>query len=193
MTPRNVALVGAVVAAAAALAWVLFVTLPKRASSAVPRVTPEAAAAVPAPAGSGRKIKARLFYVADDGIHLTHVERDVPYGEGTLEQAREIVAAQVAPVAAPLVSAIPTGTTVRALFLTEGGHAYVDFSPEIVSGHTGGTAHELLTIYTVVNALTENLPAVTDVQVLVDGKEVETLAGHVDLRNPLGKNAALVQ
>ena len=192
MTPRNVALVGAVAAAAAALAWVLFVTLPKRASSAVPRVTPEAAA-VPAAAPSGRKIKARLFYVADDGIHLTHVERDVPYGEGTLEQAREIVAAQVAPVAAPLLSAIPPGTTVRALFLTEGGHAYVDFSPEIVSGHTGGTAHELLTIYTIVNALTENLPAVTAVQVLVDGKEVETLAGHVDLRNPLGKNAALVQ
>ena len=35
----------------------------------------------------------------------------------------------------------------------------------------------MLTIYTIVNALTENLPAVTAVQVLVDGKEVDTLAG----------------
>lgn len=191
MMRKDVALIVAVIAAAAALAWVLFVTLPKRASSAAPPVTPEAAA--PAPAPSGRKIKARLFYVAEDGIHLTHVERDVPYGEGTLEQAREIAAAQVAPVAPPLVSAIPAGTTVRALFLTERGEAFVDFSSEIVSGHTGGTTHELLTIYTIVNALTENLPAVTAVQVLVNGKEVDTLAGHVDLRNPLGKNAALVQ
>ena len=37
-------------------------------------------------------------------------------------------------------------------------------------------------------ALTVNLPAVTHVQILVDGKEVDTLAGHVDLRHPLSKN-----
>ena len=191
MTRQRALIIGGVAAAAVALAWVLFVALPKR----VARSNAPSAAVVPTPppAGSGRKIKARLFYVAQDGIHLTHVERDVPYGEGTLEQAREIMAAQVAPVSEPLLSAIPTGTTLRALYLTEGGDAYADFSREIVSGHTGGTADELLTIYTIVNALTENLPAVTGVQVLVDGKEVDTLAGHVDLRNPLGKNPALVQ
>ena len=43
---------------------------------------------------------------------------------------------------------------------------------------------ELLTIYALVHALTINLPAVTSVQLLVDGKEVDTLAGHVDLRRP---------
>jgi spore germination protein GerM len=192
MTVTNRALIiGGIAAAAVALAWLLFVALPRRAARSNAPST--AAVTTPAPAASGRKIKARLFYVAQDGIHLTHVERDVPYGDGTLEQAREIVAAQVAPVSQPLLSAIPTGTTVRALFLTEGGDVYVDFSREIVSGHTGGTTDELLTIYTIVNVLTENLPAVTGVQVLVDGKEVDTLAGHIDLRNPLGKNVALVQ
>ena len=39
-----------------------------------------------------------------------------------------------------------------------------------------------------VDALTVNLPAITRVQILVDGKEVDTLAGHVDLRHPLQKN-----
>jgi len=188
---RRVLLVSGIAIVAAALAWVLFVVLPKRASSAnSPAAT---AAPASAPVGSGRKIKARLFYVGADGIHLTHVERDVPYGEGTLEQAREIVAAQVAPVAEPLLSAIPAGTTVRAVYLTDSGQAYVDFSRELATGHSGGTAGELLTVYTIVNALTENLPGVTGVQVLVDGKEMDTLAGHVDLRNPLGKNPALVQ
>jgi hypothetical protein len=38
-----------------------------------------------------------------------------------------------------------------------------------------------------------NLPAIRSVQLLVDGKEVSTLAGHVDLRQPLQKNAGLVQ
>ena len=41
---------------------------------------------------------------------------------------------------------------------------------------------------TFVNALTVNLPAVTRVQILIDGKEADTLAGHVDLRHPLAKS-----
>jgi spore germination protein GerM len=155
---------------------------------------PVAAAAAPTPPPPpGRKIKARLFYLSDDGTRLTGVERDIAYGEGTLEQAREIIAAQIAPVAEPLVSAIPPGTTIRALFLTEGGEAYVDLSRETMSTHTGGTLDEMLTIYTIVNALTANLPAITAVQLLVDGKEVDTLSGHIDLRRPLAKNLNWVQ
>jgi spore germination protein GerM len=145
------------------------------------------------PAAPGRKIKARLFYVNEDGTRLTSVERDVAYSEGAAEQAREIIAAQLGPVAEPLVSAIPAGTTLRAVFVTEKGQAFVDLSREVVTAHPGGTLSELLTVYTVVNALTTNLPAVTSVQVLVDGKEVETLAGHIDLRRPLEKNVAWVQ
>jgi hypothetical protein len=191
---RRALIVAAIVAAAAVLVWVLFVALPRRYG---PRATASPAAAAPAaPAGApagGRKIKARLFYVAEDGVHLTSVEREVTYGEGALEQAREIVAAQVAPAAEPLVSAIPPGTTVRALFITDSGEAFIDLSPDVTTHHSGGTNDEVLTVYTLVNALTENLPAVTAVQLLVDGKEVDTLTGHVDLRSPLAKNLAWVQ
>ena len=158
------------------------------------RAPQTAAAPAPAPpAPPGRKIKARLFYVGDEGTRLTSVERDVAYGEGAEEQAREIVAAQIAPVVEPLVSAVPPGTTLRAVFITKNGDAYVDLSSEIRNAHPGGTVNELLTIYAIVNALTVNLPAVTSVQVLVDGKEVDTLAGHIDLRRPLAKNLAWVQ
>jgi Sporulation and spore germination len=153
-----------------------------------------AAAAAPAgPAPPGRKIKARLFYVGEDGTRLASVERDVAFGESADEQAREIVAAQIAPVVEPLVSAIPPGTTLRAVFITKSGDAYVDLSREARTAHPGGTVDELLTVYTIVNALTVNLPAVTAVQVLVDGKEVDTLSGHVDLRRPLAKNLTWVQ
>jgi hypothetical protein len=85
------------------------------------------------------------------------------------------------------------GTKLRAVFISETGQAYVDLSKDVSSAHTGGTLDEMLTIYTLVNALTENLPAITAVQLLVDGKEVETLAGHVNLRRPLAKNLAWVQ
>jgi spore germination protein GerM len=193
---RRVLASGAIAVAATALFLLLFVGLPrwfgKRPQSAAAG-TAVAAAAPAAPAPPGRKIKAHLYYVADDGMRLTSVERDVPYGEGPVEQAREIVAAQVAPVVDPLVSAVPAGTTVRALFVTEKGEAFVDLSKDVVSAHPGGTMNELLTVYTIVNAVTENLPAVTSVQLLVDGKEVDTLAGHIDLRRPLTKNLAYVQ
>jgi hypothetical protein len=170
----------------------------RRASSpSKPPVAGSAAAPTPAaaePAMLGRKIKARLFYVSEDGTRLTGVEREVLYGDGPAAQAQLLINAQLAPVAAPLVSAVPPGTTLRAIYLnTARGEAYVDLSREAVTAHTGGSLDELLTIYTIVNTLTSNLPAVTSVQVLVDGKEIDTLAGHVDLRRPLAKNLALVE
>lgn len=158
-----------------------------------PAARPAAAAAPAVPPPPGRKIKARLFYVAEDGTRLTSVERDVAYGESPDDQAREIITAQIAASTEPLVSAIPPGTTLRAVFVTKTGDAYVDLSREARAAHPGGTVDELLTIYTIVNALTVNLPAVTGVQLLVDGKEVDTLAGHVDLRRPLAKNLSWVQ
>jgi spore germination protein GerM len=124
---------------------------------------------------------------------LTSVERDVPYGEGTIEQAKAIINAQIAPATEPLVSPVPAGTTLRALFVTPKGEAYVDLSGELAAAHPGGSLNELLTVYALVDALTVNLPAISTVQVLIDGKEVETLAGHVDLRRPLAKSLRWVQ
>lgn len=186
--------IGVAAVAGAMLVFVMFVWLPRWTTRATTAGTVGAAAPAPAPpAASGRKIKARLFYVADSGMKLTSIERDVAYGDGPVAQAREIIAAQIAPVVEPLVSAVPPGTALRAVFITEGGEAFVDLSRDVVSSHTGGTLGELLTVYTLVNALTENLPAITAVQVLVDGKEVETLSGHIDLRRPLAKNLTWVQ
>ena len=195
---RQAVAAGLVGATAIVLGSLLFVGLPRwygpRTKQTGPAVgTTAAPSAAPAPVAPGRKIKARLFYVAEDGLHLTSVERDVAYGDGPLEQAREILNAQVAPVAEPTVSAVPAGTTLRALFLTDRGVAFVDLSRDVAAAHTGGTDSELLTVYSIVNALTMNLPAITTVQVLVDGKEVETLAGHVDLRRPLARNLDVVQ
>lgn len=180
-----------VVLATALLAWALLFALPRRDGAAPSKTVSAAPAAASAP--TGRKIKARLFYVADDGLHLMSVEREVIYGEGATAQAREIAAAQIAAVAEPLVSPIPPGTSLRSLFITEHGDAYVDLSREAATAHPGGTTTELLTVYALVDALTVNLPAVHAVQILIDGKEVDTLAGHVDLRRPLPANRTLIR
>ena len=105
----------------------------------------------------------------------------------TRGQARAILEAQLAP-AVPQVSAIPQDVKLRDIFITERGEAFVDLSGDVTSKHPGGSLNEIFTVYSIVNALTVNLPAVTRVQILVDGKEVDTLEGHVDLRNPLAKS-----
>jgi hypothetical protein len=153
---------------------------------------PPVAAEQPAPP-STPKIKARLFYVSDDGLRLVGVEREVPFGEGTLMQARRIVEAQLERPAPPLASAIPDGTRLRAIFVDASGQAFVDLSAEVSSAHPGGALEESLTVYSIINAVTTNLPAVKAVQILVDGREVDSLAGHVDLRRPLLASPLWVQ
>ena len=88
--------------------------------------------------------------------------------------------------------AAAAGVTLRTVFVTAGGDAYVDVSREIITGHPGGSLNEALTVYTLVNALTTNFH-VTSVQVLVDGKPIDTLAGHLDLRQPLTAGTRWIQ
>jgi hypothetical protein len=185
---RTVALVAVTLLLGGVFA-VAFVVLPRwylESNDAAVAAEPVAAPATP-------KIKARLFYVSEDGLQLVAVEREVPFGEGTLAQARRIVEAQLERPAAPLVTAIPDGTRLRALHLGSAGEAFVDLTRDVSFAHPGGALDEMLTVYSIVNVLTTNLSAVRTVQILVDGHEVDTLAGHVDLRRPLLRGASWIQ
>jgi hypothetical protein len=187
--PRAIAIgLGAV--ALAAGVWLVATRLPRLLTSD-PNATPPAAAG--APAADARQIHATLFYVSDEGTELVPASRDVPYGATPTEQARLIVEAQVKAPTDGHVSAIPPATTVRMVYLTTAGVAYVDFGPEIAATHSGGSLNESLAVYAIVHALTFNLPGVSAVQILVNGQDVDTLAGHLDLRRPIGKSLAWVK
>jgi spore germination protein GerM len=184
---RTLALRAGVVVFAAVAAWVLFFGLPRWYSARKEATVAAAgASATPQTSAAVRKITATLFYVGEDGLSLTQAQREVPFSPNVAAQARAIVEAQLAQ-SPPLVSAIPAETRLRDVFVTERGDAFVDLSSEVASKHSGGSLDEIFTVYTIVNALTVNLPAITRVQILVDGKEVDTLAGHVDLRHPLAR------
>lgn len=143
-----------------------------------------APSAAKAPAAA-RRIKAVLYYVSADGLRLAAAERDVLFAEHASEQARRIMEALLEPAPEGFASAIPAGTELRGLFVGARGDAYVDFSGSLRTNHPGGSASEILTVYAIVSAITTNLPAITSVQILIEGHEVDTLAGHVDLRRPL--------
>jgi spore germination protein GerM len=137
-------------------------------------------------------ISATVFYATPEGDALMPIRREVPLADGLVAQGRQILITQLQPPPAPFISAIPAGTTLRAFYVTDKGDAFVDVSG-ISTGHPGGSLTELLTVYAIVNAVTANLPAVQRVQILVDGKEVDTLNGHVDIRRPVARDTSLVR
>lgn len=96
-------------------------------------------------------------------------------------QAREAVAALLtSPKAwqAPLLRNL----RLSALYLDASGTAYVDLAPASRDrDFRGSVRDELLAVYAVVNTLTQNFEEVKQVHLLIDGREAETLAGHIDL------------
>ena len=177
-------------AAAAVGAWMLFVELPRW----YPSGESEAPAGdAPDGAAAGARTVATLFYVSDDGARLVGSPRQLPRQADPTAQARVILEAQLGEPPPRLLSPIPAGTALRAVYLTGDGDAFVDLTGEVALGHSGGTREELFTVYAVVNALTLNLAAVDAVQILVDGVELDSLVGHVDLQRPLRPNLDLLE
>ena len=194
---RDVALLAGSAVVITFLAWLLMAGLGRLLRSPAPDETPEAAAAVPPPAETApavARIKATLFFASEDGQRLVPTEREVSLGDSVVAQARSILEAQLTVEApAPLVSTIPKGTALRGIFVSERNEVFVDLEPSIRAAHPGGSFQEIMTVYTIVNALLTNLPTLQEVQILIGGQEVDTLAGHVDLRRPLRKNESLIQ
>jgi hypothetical protein len=188
--------IAATALATIAFAFVLMTALGRLLTTPAPADDAEPAApAAPAPpvAAAVPRIKATLYFASEDGLRLVPVQNEVALAEGVVAQARSIVEAQLAANApAPLVSTIPKGATLRGIFVSQRNEAFVDLDPSIRTAHPGGTLQELMTVYTIVNALLTNLPNLQDVQILIGGQEVDTLAGHVDLRRPLRKNQGLI-
>ena len=195
MTPRRLLVALAIVIVAVGLGWAMMTALARilRNTETAPvaeaptsQTTPDAVPAVP-------RIKATLFFASEDGRGLLAAEHEIPLAVGTVAQARALVEAQLAATPpAPLVSAIPAGTSLRGLYVSERNEAFVDLDAAVRDKHPGGSMNELLTVFAIVNAITTNLPDVQSVQLLIEGREVDTLAGHVDLRRPLRKNESLI-
>ena len=150
-------------------------------------------ATIPSTPTETAHITATLFYASSDGQSLVGVKREVPLASGVVEQGRQILLTELQAAPQPYVKVIPEGTVLRAFYVTDRGDAFVDLSPEVSRAHPGGSFNELMTVYALVNAVTTNLPAVQRVQILVDGKEVDALAGHVDIRRPLTRDMSLVR
>jgi Sporulation and spore germination len=73
------------------------------------------------------------------------------------------------------------GSEIRDVYIVDPGLAVIDLNGAFADGHRSGVLVEDLTIASLVQTLSGNIPGIVRVKILVDGKDRDTLAGHADL------------
>jgi germination protein M len=132
-----------------------------------------------------------LYFADADGRRLAIERRAI--APGTPEETIRAVAQELilGPRDAALTPTLPPSAAVRAVFLRD-GIATVDFTSPVSTAHPGGSWNEVLSVYSVVNSVAANVAGVERVQILVEGRESETLAGHMVLDRPLSPQPRLL-
>jgi spore germination protein GerM len=146
---------------------------------------------VPVREATARRV--HLYFADRKGDYLQAEEKKV-LAEDTPSAIEAIVNALLeGPDNPKLVSTIPAGSHLLHIFLTDDGTAYLDFNSELSRLHPGGVTAERLTLYSIVDSIVLNLEQVERVQLLIEGKPVSTLNGHVDIRQAKTANLLIVR
>jgi spore germination protein GerM len=151
-----------------------------------------APAAEEATAAVERQINVKLFFQSADRRGLALEERAVVFSSDLARQVQSVVEELVKGSQSGLGATLPPATRVLVVFVSGRGVAYVDLSKEATTSQLGGSEAELVTVYSVVNSLAANFPAIKRVQILIEDRPVATLAGHVDLTRPLRPDMTLL-
>lgn len=70
--------------------------------------------------------------------------------------------------------------------------AYADFSKELKTNALGGAAYEMLLVNGIVNTLTE-FKTIERVQLLINGRAIATINGHMDLTDPVERDQNMIK
>jgi spore germination protein GerM len=126
-----------------------------------------------------------LFFADRKNIALVDETREVAIGREFTEEVKQIMKALLEGPRYEGVSAIPAGTAILDVFYdTESATLYLDFSSQLVAAHPGGTSAEYYTIAAIMRTVSENFPEVKAVQFLVEGLQMGTIGGHIELTKP---------
>jgi spore germination protein GerM len=129
-----------------------------------------------------------LYFESEESETLVPEIREVPVSGPLVNRARQVLIELVKGSTRNYLGVIPPNAKLKQFYITERGIAYVDFTEELSKSLEGGSDDELFTVYGIVNTLTVNFPEIRAVKILVNGREKETLNGHVSLVKPLVKD-----
>ena len=138
-----------------------------------------------------RVMNVKVYYPDDSGMRLVEVEREILVNDTTDKYTAAVEALFDEPEDENLTTIFPKNAGIHSVTVRD-GLAIVDFDGSILKGFVGGSTGEEFLIGSVVDTLT-NFPEVTRVKFLVDGKEIETLSGHMVLSTPLERMSSLIE
>ena len=134
-----------------------------------------------------------LYFADKENSFLIAEERVLLRSDDPAEFGKTIIESLIRGPQEELMRTIPAEAALRALYVTQDGTAYVDFTEAVKENHPGGSKSELMTIYSIVNSLILNIPEIDAVKILIGGTESMTLAGHIDLRFPFKADMLLIR
>ncbi len=73
------------------------------------------------------------------------------------------------------------------LYLASDGLIYMDFSDEIKKNYHMDISQELNFLAGLFTGIRASVPGLTAMKILVEGKEVDSLGGHIDISKPIGE------
>lgn len=130
-----------------------------------------------------------VYSATKDAMYLVAEHHVVPKNTHPAQTALELLVAGTKD--AQLVSVMPTGTKLRHISIKD-KIAYVDFNDNLVKNNTGGSTSEMLLVAAIVNTLTE-FHDIQKVQIMVEGKKIDTISGHMDIGEPLGRSEKIIK
>ncbi len=127
-----------------------------------------------------------LFLLESDGLKLTPINVELRLYSELTERLKQIVSALIKETPTNYRNPIPRGTLLNEVYIDTQKTAYLDFSHHLTDGHIGGTTAEFQTVTAILKTVFDAFPDnIIHVQILINGKETETLAGHINLSQPL--------
>lgn len=135
-----------------------------------------------------------LFFADDTASYLVPEVRQLAEGVDASVESLAIAIIE-ALIAGPsdqsgLFRTLPPETVIRDVSI-EGDLLIADFGSELQRYHWGGSTGEILTVYSIVHTLLE-LPNIHQVLIRIEGENIATLAGHLDVSRPLTPNESLI-
>ena len=131
---------------------------------------------------------ATLYFSDANERFLIPEKRQLMKDKDIVGQACELVKALLDGPKTKLVRTFPQKTELQGVKIEGGQRAVVSFDKNFIRNHPGGSASEMATIYSLTNTLTANILSIKEVKLLVGGKELESIGGHIDTRRPFVPN-----
>ncbi|MEN6422914.1 MAG: GerMN domain-containing protein [Smithella sp.] len=135
---------------------------------------------------------AKIYFSDQQELFLRSEKRYVIKEKDSALQAMEIAKALLDGSKNGLVDTFPKNVTVKDVEVTKDGVALVSFSKNLVKSYEGGSASEMATIYSLTNSITQNIPDIKKVKILIEGKEMPSIKGHISTRKAFSPDLELI-